>query len=564
MDSTDKKFEERADFIDEQDLLKWTVENDFFNTIQKSIIGRGAKLIVGPRGTGKTHQLKHAYFECIKNGEKPLALYVTFGSYYHLEPLLFNASNAINIFHAWVLSKIILSCYEMLNILKKNNNVKLLYNEHLNEKELRSFIEKAERYKELPEFDKLIKFLSIQKTIDIIENLTQKIGRKRAILILDDAALTLTPDYMIEFFDIFRSLKTLHISPKASVYPGTTQYGPRFHIGQDAENILAWLKVDDESYSTFMDQMLERRFVDIQIEKDIIELLKFASFGIPRAFITLMRNYQKDKGKTIQQKFNNVINDQKELLQQEYLSLALKIPQYSSIIRTGLNLFDKIINELTKANQSNPDEKQVCVGIMEEPETHRVGRMIKFLIEAGFLYEIGPLHDGPDRMFNRYMPHFLFLIQNRAFSFTKGFNAKEIILFINKKTNKRPLRKQIKSFLDENQLNNIRLNLPACSKCGTERLTEGQKFCHNCGNPLIGQSAFEACLKLKIEDLPIPKWQKEAIIKETQIRIVEDILISQGPASELKKAHGIGKVKSNKIYEIVNKVYKNIYEEFLA
>ncbi|HAO21745.1 MAG TPA: zinc ribbon domain-containing protein, partial [Desulfobacteraceae bacterium] len=98
----------------------------------------------------------------------------------------------------------------------------------------------------------------------------------------------------------------------------------------------------------------------------------------------------------------------------------------------------------------------------------------------------------------------------------------------------------------------------------TERLTEGQKFCHNCGNPLIGQSAFEACLKLKIEDLPIPKWQKEAIIKETQIRIVEDILISQGPASELKKAHGIGKVKSNKIYEIVNKVHKNIYEEFLA
>lgn len=43
--------------------------------------------------------------------------------------------------------------------------------------------------------------------------------RKRAILLLDDAALTLTKEYMIEFFDVFRSLKTISISPKASVYP---------------------------------------------------------------------------------------------------------------------------------------------------------------------------------------------------------------------------------------------------------------------------------------------------------------------------------------------------------
>ena len=51
-----KEYEERADFIDGEDLEKWTVENNFFRTIHNKIVGRGAKLIVGPRGTGKTHQ----------------------------------------------------------------------------------------------------------------------------------------------------------------------------------------------------------------------------------------------------------------------------------------------------------------------------------------------------------------------------------------------------------------------------------------------------------------------------------------------------------------------------
>lgn len=556
-----KEFEERADFISESDLLNWTVENDFFRSIQKSVIGRGAKLIVGPRGSGKTHQLRYAYSECIKNPDRPLAIYVSFGKYYHLEPLLFNSSNAINIFHAWVLAKILLGCYDVLHALQQSN-ISLLYSDQLNEAELKSFIEKAERYRDLPEFDELIRFLSIQRTVDIVENLTQKAERKRAILLLDDAALTLTPDYMVEFFDIFRSLKTPHINPKASVYPGTTQYGPRFHVGQDAEEILAWLNVEEESYSSFMDELIEKRFKDFQIKNtSLIEVLKFASFGIPRAFITLIRSYQNDNGKTVQQKFNNVINNQKDLLEKEYLSLRLKLPQYKSIIKLGLEFFAKVINQLTEANRENqnPDEKRVHVGIKEDGDTYRADRMIKFLIEAGFLYEWSQIHDGPERSFRRYIPHFLFLIQNRAFSLTRGFNSKEIVTFINRKTNRRPLRTSISSLLGE-QLNHIKLNLPPCSNCGTERLTEGQKFCHNCGHALVGQSAFEACLKLKIDDLPIPGWQKERIKKETRISTIEDILTSQSPATELKKARGIGNVKSQKIYEIAKKTL----EEFLA
>lgn len=555
-----KEFEERADYIEDSDLINWTVNNEFFQSIQSKLIERGAKLIVGPRGTGKTHQFRHAYINCLKDNEKPLAIYVSFGKYYHLEPLLFKSANAISIFHTWVLSKILIECHEIA--IKFNIDfAKLLLVKTIKIDDLKSFIDKAEKNIPLLDSEVVLSEISIQKTIDSIVTLTELLKRKRTILLLDDAALTLTPDYMVEFFDVFRSLKTHYISPKASVYPGTTQYGPRFHVGQDAEEVLAWLNVEDDSYSFFMDNLLEKRFSHLQLSnKEITDILKYSSFGIPRAFITLVRNFQQDRGKTTQQKFNSVITNQRDLLRKEYQSLSLKLPQYTTIIKTGLDFFDNIVSQVVDANKDNPVEKKTQFGILEENDLHRANRMIKFLVEAGFLYELSPLHDGPERIFQRYIPHYLFLIQARVFSRTKGFNPKDILDFIQKKTEKRPIRKQLKTMLEAHQIEKIKLNLPPCSKCGTERMSEEQKFCHNCGNPLVGQSAFESTLQIKIEELPIPNWQIRNIKEKTNLKTIEDILLSQSPAAELKKARYIGQKRSSQIYEIV----KELLDEFLS
>src|SRR5690606_35145063 len=146
-----------------------------------------------------------------------------------LEPLLFKSANALNVFHTWILAKI---CIEIIAV-SKNVNVSIcpsLSLKNITEDELLEFIENAERNLINSNNDEVILKLSIQFVTSLIEEILIKSNRKRCILLLDDAALTLTPDYMIEFFDVFRSLKTQNISPKASVYPGTTQYGPRFHI----------------------------------------------------------------------------------------------------------------------------------------------------------------------------------------------------------------------------------------------------------------------------------------------------------------------------------------------
>jgi hypothetical protein len=110
-----KEFEGRADFIDNQDLLDWTVENEQFQHIQKKLFEKGAILLAGPRGSGKTHHMKVAYNKSLGEPGYPLTIYVSFGKYYHLEPLLFKSPRAYQIFHTWILGKIILGCQQVVD-----------------------------------------------------------------------------------------------------------------------------------------------------------------------------------------------------------------------------------------------------------------------------------------------------------------------------------------------------------------------------------------------------------------------------------------------------------------
>lgn len=115
----DNGFEERADYILDDDILKWNVDIPYFESIQRKLLEKGAKVLVGPRGTGKTHQMKLAYNSSLQDKTKPFPVYVSFSKYYYLEPLLSKNPAAITVFHTWVLCKIILGCINSLERLKK-------------------------------------------------------------------------------------------------------------------------------------------------------------------------------------------------------------------------------------------------------------------------------------------------------------------------------------------------------------------------------------------------------------------------------------------------------------
>lgn len=557
----DNIFEERADYISETDISDWNVELPYFEKIQKRLLDKGAKVIVGPRGCGKTHQMRLAYKKCISDIGNPYPIYVSFSKYYYLEPLLTKNSKAIKIFHTWVLLRILLSCNDTLKNLNKDDLD--LSSLDISYTEINKFIAQSEKGVYEPWHDKIISTVTIQSIVDIINKTCKECGRKRTILLLDDAALSLTKEYMIEFFDIFRSFKSVSISPKASVYPGTTEYGPRFHLKQDGDPFNVWFHPTEAEYDEFVAKLIIKRLPEIKIDEDIISLLKYASFGNPRAFITLIRDFMENDKKTVQAKFNNVLEIRCKLLKDEYHSLKQKLKQYNTIIDTGWMFFENLTNEIVDINKrisaQNGVEKKIIVGISNF-DNAAIQRMIKFLIEAGLIYELDSVKHGENREYKRYMPHLAFLLQKKGFSSSRGFNAKSIKEFIELKDSKHPIRKDsIENILGDNYLNLLKLDLPNCTVCGAERISENQKFCHSCGSELVTKSTFEECMGISVEELPLTDWQKNKIINETNIRTIEDFVKSANINDELRKPYGIGEKKALKIVNVVNK----LIEEFL-
>ncbi|PWV53257.1 hypothetical protein [Chitinophaga sp. S165] len=571
--NNEKEFEERSDNIKDDDLEIWNIENGHFQSIQRKLMGAGAKLLAGPRGTGKTHQMRLTYSTCVNDFEqssKPVAIFATFGRYYYLEPMLGKASNAFSIFHAWVLAKILKGCYEYLAAINKSDLLTEIQNEYVTAEELDDFIAGAElaRYSELNTHTVLRK-TSISYVTRILEFVAMRLDKTRVVLLLDDAALTFTPDYLVEFFDIYRSLKSKIISPKASVYPGTTEYGPRFHVGQDAELVNCWLSINDSAYGEFMDSLIDKRFnqYKVTIPNTILEIYKYASFGIPRAFISLLRRYKDSTESSSQAKFNKSIEAHIQYIDSEYHSLEQKIPQFKLIIETGYLFFRKIITDLVADNKEQANHKSIVIGIDDRSlSVNRMSeRMLRFLTEAGLLYSIGivkhgNVEDGDSRNYRRYIPHIIFLIKERAFSTSRGFNPQEILDKLNQREKKHPLRRTLQTLLSNNELTNLRLDLPPCQSCRSIRLTEEQKFCHVCGTQLVKPSAFEACMVLPINVLSISPKIQQRLKKELSIHYLKDIIALQHPKSELQSVKYIGTKRSEQIIDSV----RTTVDEFLS
>jgi hypothetical protein len=402
--------EERADYLRFEDLEMFSVVDPFFKKIRDALFERGIKLIEGPRGTGKTHQMRLAFNESLRDKTLPLAIYATFNQYYRLEPILHKAIDAKQIFHTWVLVRIILATVETQKLLNLMELDLLSDFSPTSIDELGDFASLVEKGIVPDEKDEILEIVTIKKTISLLEILMEKTKRQRIVLLLDDAALTLTPDYMIEFFDIVRSLKTSRISPKASVYPGTTNYGPRFHVRHDAQVISSWLDVTSDSYSNIMQKIFENRISgNSTINQDVVDLFKYASFGVPRVFLSMLRSYEEDKSNSISKKINIILENQAHLMYKEFESIKYKLPQFKSLIDVGKNLQEKIVSEMVLENKKiveqntkisensvNIEQKNIIIGILIDDafESKLIQRLLNFLQEVGMLFPISAVSHG--------------------------------------------------------------------------------------------------------------------------------------------------------------------------
>jgi len=562
--------EQRADYIPFDEILDETAaEGENFVNAFHELTNKSLRTLVGPRGCGKTHLMRYTWARCLEDVSKPFAVYVSFNRYFRLEPLRTSRPNPTELFHSWALALICLGTYEAAVNWQtpKPYLDEILESFSLTRKGLVSLAARLERGQPLSlEEADVSAALSVSAVKALVDQIRQTTERKFCVLLLDDAALTLTPDYLIDFLDIVRALKSQSIAPKASVYPGTTEYSPRFHSGQDSLPVLVWHPVDADNYAHVMGAIASKRIPQLDtIPGDIVELFKYASFGVPRAFLSMLWDFKRRKFKTTQRGVNIIVQEYLDLRMAEYRSLSKKVPKFATIIRYGEELLSEMALAVKEANETALEQglKQVSVGVIKDDITPLVKRMFDLLVEAGLVYEQGEIkHGSPARIYTRFVPHTAALLGIRAFSKGQtGSGAKQIVNAIQSRSVKHPIRKKLK-LLSPESVAGLRVDLPECTVCQTPRLTEDQKFCHNCGSQLISPSTFSECCKIIIKDVPgLTEWQRERITASLpKFKTIGDYLAKQDPSAELLTIYGIGKKRSAKIIDVLD----GFIDEFLS
>ncbi len=337
--------QQRADYIPIEDLLEETSQTgDLFQSVHKELTNRALRTIVGPRGCGKTHMMRYAWLNCRDNSQMPFAVYVTFNRYFRLEPLLSTSSNALHQFHSWVLARVVLALFDSLNEWKNSKIVFSKLESEVSLAAIRAYVHRVERNLTLDsKSTEVAESLTIEGVQELISGARRLLGRKFTILLMDDAALTLAPDFLIEFLDIVRSLKSVDLAPKASVYPGTTEVSYKFHEGQDSISIPVWLCVEDPSYNEIMDDIARARVPDFKsINPSHREMLRFAAFGIPRAYLTMLDEYLRGGFRSSQQAVNQIIQDHLDARNAEFRSLGKKVPKIESLVVAGEQVLRKL------------------------------------------------------------------------------------------------------------------------------------------------------------------------------------------------------------------------------
>ncbi len=553
--------QQRSDYIPLDELKDETSDGgELFKSVVKELTNKGLRTIVGPRGAGKTHMMRYAWLSCRDQAKLPFAVYVTFNRYFRLEPLLSTRADATQQFHSWVLARVLLAVIDSWSEWDSELVVPETIVNEFDLDALTSFVAKTERSQPLDDASlEVSNSLSIEKVQKTIDELCQIANRKFTVLFLDDAALTLTPDFLIEFLDIVRSFKSTTIAPKASVYPGTTEVSPKFHQGQDSISIPVWISIEDSKYDVLMQDIAIKRIKNLsEIPKDAQDILRFASFGIPRAYLTMLDEYSREQYSTTQQGVNRIVQEHLEARLSEFRTLGIKVPKLESLIKTGEDVLDGIAKAVKTANETLAvkREKQLTWGANENELTPIVERMFKLLVEAGLIFDGGNIkHGSPARIYKRFIPHTSLMLSIRAIgSEGTGGSLRQTLEGIGFKSTKHPIRKSLKSLVPNINFNELALSLPKCGACDTRRLSDSQRFCHNCGRQLVDASTFNKCLETKIISVPsLTKWQINQIENHLPNLItLRDFMAKQDPAADLLTVRGFGIKRSARIVDVLN------------
>jgi ABC-type arginine transport system ATPase subunit len=541
-------FEERAEYLSRSDLTQWTEITPNDRRILAKLKGPGAKLLTGPRGSGKSTLLRAAYFDLLESGDV-LPVYVNFARSLALEPLFHRNSNALQIFRQWVVMKVVLGVSEALDEAGE---------------ELPSLLE--DQAVQATDYvnglaigtgaHNLDAPMSPASLLRHLEGWAKSIGRKRVVLLLDDAAHAFSPQQQREFFEIFRELRSSRVSAKAAVYPGITSYSPHMHVGHEAELVEAWYRPDADEFLPMMRSLVSRRLPaalqqKLEGREELVDYLALASFGLPRGFLVMLSQLlgveEDDVSNPTRKMADAALAAHASSVRGIFESLADKMPRYKRFVEVGAELERAMVRQLAVFNRAKTVRKKAVVVGLADPLGPELAKVFDMLEYAGLLRGADTVSRGVKGVFHRYELHYSIVIQENALALGKSVAVASIVEALSTRDAHAFVRSRGTSLLGEGFSGRCTLDLASCEHCGTPRLSEEAQFCMKCGRPLADVSIYEELLKASIDRLPLTAKKRDGLKVHTSIRTVGDVLLDD-ESKEVRKVPYVGPIWSARIH----------------
>ncbi len=546
----EKVFTEQAEYIDSANLENWHIEHPNEKLIMKKLCQGGAKLLTGPRGCGKTTLLLKAYNE-MRHRKDVFSVYVNFKTSLKIEPLYRKNTNGSYWFNQWLFLKIYKGIFKSLRDYEIADSIDLVFNE----KDIDSYINKIE-LGIVDEISTVNELLSISILEDEIKKILCVSEMSSCVLLLDDAAHAFSKEQQYDFFEFFRNIKSREISPKAAIYPGVTNFSASFHVGHDAEEINVWIKVTDDDYIEFMTKLLQKRFpveifLQLTKDKDLLNLICYSSFGIPRALLNIVHNLWKEKKSVeIDCSRNGILKSIRQvngLFMNIYKSLEEQLPIYKEFVKKGDGIYETLLESLKQYNKEKDFFNQAVEVGIKKPIPVELDKVFNFLQYAGLLMYARELSRGENGRYASYIINYGFLIEKNVFGGRTNIKNVELATALKTRNMHEYKRFTVESLLGEGDIRDIfPFSLPPCPKCHTPRISADTKFCSECGEKLVIPSLFEGLVNNDISILPLTPSRVETIKQSSKIRTIRDILMDTDHR-ELRSVPGVGPYWTDKI-----------------